>query len=84
MTDKELKDISNIALIRKLEWCGHDGYYNDIYYPILKEIKRRLCRSDQNDQNPDLNEIKEQALTCSAELLKLVALIGRYAREDEP
>lgn len=46
MTDKEwveqIKTISNEELMEKLEWCGHDGYYNDIYYPIVKEIKRRL------------------------------------------
>ena len=33
---------------------------------------------------PDLEAIKAQALTCSAELLKLVALISRHNREDEP
>lgn len=33
---------------------------------------------------PDLEDIKNQALNCSAELLKLVALIGRHNKEDEP
>ena len=46
MTDKEwveqIKTISDEELMEKLEWCGHNGYYNDIYYPIVKEIKRRL------------------------------------------
>jgi len=46
MTDKEwveqIKIVSDEELMEKLEWCGHDGYYNDIYYPIVKEIKRRL------------------------------------------
>lgn len=46
MTDREwveqIKTISDKELMEKLEWCGHDGYYNDIYCPIVKEIKRRL------------------------------------------
>ena len=46
MTDKEwieqIKTISDEELMEELEWCGHDGYYNDIYYAIVKEIKRRL------------------------------------------
>ena len=32
----------------------------------------------------NFEDIKSQALTCSAELLKLVALISRHNREDEP
>ena len=42
MTKKEFATLSNIELLKKLEWCGHDGYYNDIYYPILEELCRRL------------------------------------------
>ena len=46
MTDKEwlekIKNKSNEELIHSLIHCGHDGYYNDLYYPIIKEIERRL------------------------------------------
>lgn len=46
MNDKEwlenIQTISNKELIEVLEHCGHDGYYNSIYYPIIKELKRRL------------------------------------------
>ena len=46
MNDEEflanLKNIDNKKLIQSLQSCGHDGYYNDLYYPIIKEIKRRL------------------------------------------
>lgn len=54
MTDEEwvkgIKDISNKELIRELEYCGHDAYYNHIYYPILKEIKRRLRGGKRNNK----------------------------------
>ena len=46
MTDKEwleeIKTMSNEELIEELEYCGHDGYYNSTYYPIIEELKRRL------------------------------------------
>lgn len=46
ISDKEflanLRNIDNEKLIQSLQNCGHDGYYNDLYYPIVKEIKRRL------------------------------------------
>lgn len=46
MISKELTDsIKNATideLMGKLEYCGHDGYYNELYYPVIKEIKRRL------------------------------------------
>lgn len=46
MTDnewlKQIQSISNEELMNSLEWCGHDGYYNSIYYPIIKELRRRL------------------------------------------
>lgn len=46
MSDEEflanLKNIDNEKLIQSLQNCGHDGYYNDLYYPIIEEIKRRL------------------------------------------
>ena len=46
MTDEEflanLGNIDNEKLIQSLQSCGHDGYYNDLYYPIIEEIKRRL------------------------------------------
>ena len=32
----------------------------------------------------NLEDVKNQALTCSAALLKLVALISRHNKEDEP
>lgn len=40
-----LKNIDNEKLIQSLQSCGHDGYYNDLYYPIIEEIKRRLSLS---------------------------------------
>lgn len=55
MTDKEwlqqIQSISNEELMNSLEWCGHDGYYNSIYYPIIKELRHRLGveRSKQCD-----------------------------------
>lgn len=46
MSDEEflanLGNIDNEKLIQSLQSCGHDGYYNDLYYPIIEEIKRRL------------------------------------------
>ena len=46
MSDKEwleqIKSVSDKELMEHLEWCGHDKYYNDLYKPIIKEIKRRL------------------------------------------
>ena len=46
MSDKEwleqIKSVSDEELMEHLEWCGHDNYYNDLYEPIIKEIKRRL------------------------------------------
>ena len=46
MSDKEwleqIKSVSDKELMEHLEWCGHDNYYNDLYEPIIKEIKRRL------------------------------------------
>jgi len=46
MTDKEyitqLDKVNNEELIKKLNYCGHDGYYDVIYYPILKELCKRL------------------------------------------
>lgn len=49
MSDEEflanLQNIDNEKLIQSLQNCGHDGYYNDLYYPIIEEIKRRLSLS---------------------------------------
>ena len=46
MTEKEwlekMKKSSNKELIESLEYCGHDPYYDELYWPIIKEIKRRL------------------------------------------
>ena len=39
---KQIKTVTNKELLDTLEYCGHDGYYNDIYYTVLKEIRRRL------------------------------------------
>ena len=48
MSDKEyvanIPNLSNKKLIDGLEWCGHDSYYNVMYYPIVKEIKKRLSK----------------------------------------
>ena len=38
----QVDTISNEELIKQLENCGHDGYYNAIYYSILKELCKRL------------------------------------------
>ena len=74
-TDAEIQKMQDLeqAQIEKAYQLGYEEGRNEAQ-----------SRSEPNAQNPDLNEIKEQALTSSAELLKLVALIGRYAREDEP
>ena len=46
MTDQEYVDyldvLTNDDLIEELKYCGHDPYYNDMYYPILDEIKKRM------------------------------------------
>ena len=62
MTDKEwiaqIKTVTNKELLDSLEYCGHDGYYNEIYHPILKEIKRRLNggRRRKGEQNERPNK----------------------------
>lgn len=46
MTDKEfLANITTIEseeLLKVLENIGCDGYYKDIYYPVIKELRKRL------------------------------------------
>jgi hypothetical protein len=37
-----IQNVSNKELMEALENCGHDGYYNVLYYPIIEELKRRL------------------------------------------
>lgn len=44
-----LQKIDNEKLIQSLQSCGHDGYYNDLYYPIIEEIKRRLSLSPSTE-----------------------------------
>lgn len=48
MSDEEyvanIPNLSNKKLIDGLEWCGHDNYYNVMYYPIVEEIKKRLSK----------------------------------------
>lgn len=39
---KNIQNVSNEGLMEDLEICGHDGYYNGLYYPVIKELKRRL------------------------------------------
>ena len=55
MTDKEwidkVKSMSNAKLIDTLKYCGHDGYYNNLYYPIVAEIKRRLRRAGREKRS---------------------------------
>ena len=38
----KIKTVSNEELIKTLDYCGHDGYYNEIYYPTLEELCKRL------------------------------------------
>ena len=46
MNDEEyvanIPNLSNEDLLAGLISCGHDGYYNVLYYPIINEIKKRL------------------------------------------
>lgn len=46
MTDKEfianITTIDSEELLKTLEYIGCDGYYKDIYYPVINELKRRL------------------------------------------
>lgn len=67
--------ISRQAAIEVCEKYNGQGY---IWTCILNDIRK------MPSAQPDLEAIKAQALTCSAELLKLVALISRHNREDEP
>ena len=57
MADKEwLKNIKSLSikeLIDTLEQCGHDSYYNNLYYPIIKEIKRRLLIAKRRGEDYD-------------------------------
>ena len=54
MSDEEflanLKNIDNKKLIQSLQNCGHDGYYNSLYYPIIEEIKRRLSSTSAEQE----------------------------------
>ena len=45
-----LRNIDNEKLIQSLQNCGHDGYYNDLYYPIIEEIKRRLSSTSAESE----------------------------------
>ena len=46
MTDKEfLANITTIEsekLLKFLENIGCDGYYKNLYYPVIEELRRRL------------------------------------------
>ena len=46
MTDKEFVENIGIVetekLLNTLEYIGCDGYYKDIYYPVIEELRRRL------------------------------------------
>lgn len=48
MNDEEyvanIPNLSNKDLIAGLISCGHDNYYNVMYYPIIEEIKKRLSK----------------------------------------
>ena len=51
MTDQEYVDyldvLTNDDLIEELKYCGHDSYYNDMYYSILDEIKKRMSAKEK-------------------------------------
>ena len=51
MTEKEYVDyldvLTNDDLIEELKYCGHDSYYNDMYYSILDEIKKRMSAKEK-------------------------------------
>lgn len=46
MTDREwiaqIKTVTNEELLEELDYCNHDTYYDEIYYAIVEEIRRRL------------------------------------------
>lgn len=46
MTDREwiaqIKTVTNKELLEELDYCNHDAYYDEIYYAIVEEIRRRL------------------------------------------
>lgn len=70
MSDKEyvanIPNLSNKKLIDGLESCGHDNYYNVMYYPILKEIKKRLSKERKKGKwvyKP--NEYDDSTYECS-------------------
>jgi hypothetical protein len=48
MSDEEyvanIPNLSNEKLIDGLISCGHDSYYNVMYYPIVDEIRKRLSK----------------------------------------
>lgn len=53
MTDKEFVEnittVSNEELFRVLDLIGCDGYYKDIYYPVIEELKRRLPNENKTN-----------------------------------
>lgn len=63
MSDEEflanLKNIDNEKLIQSLKSCGHDGYYSDLYYLIIEEIKRRL-ESPSTEQEQTAKVLKHR------------------------
>jgi len=54
MSDKEwleqIKSVSDKELMKHLEWCGHDNYYNDLYEPIIKQIKLKTEQTEREGE----------------------------------
>ena len=46
MTDSEwianIHNFSNAEIFERLEWCGCDGYYRDIWSACIEELQRRV------------------------------------------
>ena len=85
MSDKEwleqIKSVSDEELMEHLEWCGHDNYYNNLYEPIIKEIKRRLKRQTMEEM---LIDILKKASNADIQALLLETYIQEYgAISDE-
>lgn len=85
MSDKEwleqIESVSDEELMEHLEWCVHDNYYNNLYEPIIKEIKRRLKRQTMEEM---LIDILKKASNADIQALLLETYIQKYgAISDE-
>ncbi len=79
MSDKEwlehIKSVSDEELMEHLEWCGHDNYYNNLYEPIVKEIRRRLKEQTMEEM---LIDVLRRASNKDIQALLLQTYIQEY------